>query len=414
VSLDLVIRGGRVGGAVADVGVAGERIAAIGPGLEGAHEIDAGGRLVSPAFVQPHIHLDKALTGPLLGPNRTGTLAEAIALSHRVKRAATVEEVRERAGRVIRAAVIAGTTAIRSHVDVDTIGGLKGLRGVAAAREDHADLCEIQLVAFPQEGIWRDPGTDALMREAMREGADVVGGMPHWEDGLERAREHIEFCVGLAVEHDADVDMHVDETDDPYWRSFEILVEEAERRGWGPRTTAGHVCAMASWEDEYAAAVIRRAARAWVMVATNPPTNLMLQGRGDAEPRRRGIPRVKELLAAGVTVGAGQDCVDDAFYPFGAADPLQVALIVAHAAQLGTPDEIAAALRMVGEDAARLLRLPDHGLVPGARADLVVLDAETPREALREQAPRRWVLHGGRVVAETVVERRLYRSAGGR
>ena len=331
--------------------------------------------------MQPHIHLDKVRTGPLLGPNRSGTLAEAIALSHAVKRAATVEEIRERAGEVIRAAVIAGTTAIRSHVDVDTIGGLKGLRGVAAARDDHADLCEIQLVAFPQEGIWRDPGTDELMAEAMTEGADVVGGMPHWEDGLDEARRHIEFCLDLARRHDADVDMHVDETDDPYWRSFEILVEEAERRDWGPRTTAGHVCAMASWEDDYAASVIHRAAAAGVMVATNPPTNLMLQGRGDFEPRRRGIPRVKELLNAGVIVAAGQDCVDDAFYPFGNADPLQVALITAHAAQLGTPDQIAAALRMVTDDAARLLRLPDYGLAAGR--------TRRPRRARRGDRARR-------------------------
>jgi cytosine/creatinine deaminase len=408
VSYDLVIHDARVEEARVDIAIAGERIAKIGESLEGP-VLDVGGRLVSPAFVQPHIHLDKARTGPLLGPNRSGTPAEAISLSHAVKRAATVDAVRERAAGVIRAAVIAGTTAIRSHVDVDTIGGLKGLRGVAAARDDHADLCEIQLVAFPQEGIWRDPGTDELMQEAMREGADVVGGMPHWEDGLDEARRHIEFCLDLARRHDADVDMHVDETDDPYWRSFEILVEEADKRGWGERTTAGHVCAMASWEDEYAARVIARAAAAGVKVATNPPTNLMLQGRGDPEPRRRGIPRIKELLAAGVTLGAGQDCVDDAFYPFGSADPLQVALIVAHAAQLGTPDEIAAALRMVTTDAARLLRLPDYGIVPGARADLVVLDAETPRDALREQAPRRWVLRGGRVVAETAREQRLVR-----
>ncbi len=404
-----MIRDARVDGARVDLAIAGDRIAAIGGPFEAAETLDAGGRLVSPAFVQPHIHLDKVLTGPLLGPNRTGTLAEAIALSHAVKRAATVEEIRERAGRVIRAAVIAGTTALRSHVDVDTIGALKGLRGVAAARDDHADLCTIQLVAFPQEGIWRDPGTDALMVEAMREGADVVGGMPHWEDGLDAARRHIEFCLQLAVSSDADVDMHVDETDDPYWRSFELLIDEAARRDWGGRTTAGHVCAMASWEDGYAAAVIARAAAAGVMVATNPPTNLMLQGRGDSEPRRRGIPRVKELLAAGVAVGAGQDCVDDAFYPFGSADPLQVALITAHAVQLGTPDEIAAALRMVTSDAARLLRLPDYGIAPGARADLVVLDAESERDALREQAPRRWVLHGGRLVAETVVEQRVHR-----
>jgi cytosine deaminase len=411
VSHDLVIRGGRVGDAVADVAIAGERIAAIGgPFEDGAVVLDADGRLVSPAFVQPHIHLDKVRTGPLLGPNRSGTLAEAIALSHAVKRAATVEEIRGRAGEVIRAAVIAGTTAIRSHVDVDTIGGLKGLHGVAAARDDHADLCTVQLVAFPQEGIWRDPGTDELMAEAMRSGADVVGGMPHWEEDLDAARRHIEFCLRLAVERNADVDMHVDETDDPYWRSFELLVDEAERRDWGPRTTAGHLCAMASWEDAYAADVIARAARAGVMVATNPPTNLMLQGRADAEPRRRGIPRVKELLAAGVVVAAGQDCVDDAFYPYGSADPLQVALIVAHAVQLGTPAEIVAALRMVTDDAARLLRLPDYGLVPGARADLVVLDAASAHDALREQVPRRWVVHGGRVVAETEVTRRLHRN----
>ncbi|MGH2948627.1 MAG: amidohydrolase family protein [Solirubrobacteraceae bacterium] len=410
-SCDLVIRRARIEGldGLHDVGIAGERIAAVGNDLEAARELDAAGRLVSPAFVQPHIHLDKVLVGPLLPPNRSGTLAEAIALLHATKRAATVEEIRARAGVVVRQAVMAGTTAIRSHVDVDTIGGLKGLHGVAAARADHADLCEVQIVAFPQEGIWRDPGADELMAAAMRSGAGVVGGMPHWEVDMDAARRHVAFCLDLAVRHDADVDMHVDETDDGRWRSFELLVEEAERRGWGPRTTAGHLCAMAAWEDSYAAAVIARAAAAGVMVVTNPPTNLMLQGREDAEPRRRGIPRVKELLAAGVTVAAGQDCVDDAFYPFGSADPLQVALIVAHAAQLGTPAEIAAALRMVGEDAARLLRLPDHGLHPGARADLVVLDAEDPRDALREQAPRRWVLRGGRVVAETVREQRLHR-----
>jgi cytosine deaminase len=166
---------------------------------------------------------------------------------------------------------------------------------------------------------------------------------------------------------------------------------------------------LAAWVDAYAAALIRRGAAAGVNVVTNPPTNLMLQGREDPEPRRRGIPRVKELLAAGVTVAAGQDCVDDAFYPFGNADPLQVALIVAHAAQLGTPAEINAALRMVTDAAARVLGLPDYGLAAGARADLVVLDAGNERDALREQASRRWVIHRGRLVAETLREQRLHR-----
>jgi cytosine/creatinine deaminase len=406
--LDLIVRHARVDGALRDIGIAGERIAP-GAGDDALAELDAGGRLVSPAFVQPHIHLDKALVGPTLPPNRSGTLAEAISLLHASKRAATVAEVRARAGRVIRAAVIAGTTALRSHVDVDTIGGLTPLRGVLAARDDHADLCEIQIVAFPQEGIERDPGTAELLAEAMRAGADAVGGMPHWEASVAAARRHVERCFDLALAHDADVDMHVDETDDPASRTFELVVEAAERRGWGGRTTAGHLCAMAAWEDAYAAALMARAASAGVHVVTNPPTNLMLQGRDDAEPRRRGIPRVKELLAAGVNVAAGQDCVDDAFYPFGNADPLQVALIVAHAAQLGTPAEIADALRMVTGAAARLLRLPDYGLAPGCRADLVIVDADDERDALREQAPRRWVIHRGRVVAETVREQRLHR-----
>jgi cytosine deaminase len=411
---DLVVRRARIDGRAEphDIAIAGERIAAVTPAVDGdaTRTIDADGRLASPAFVQPHIHLDKVRVGALLPPNRTGTLAEAIELLHATKRAATVDEIRERAGVVIRQAVLAGTTVIRSHVDVDTIGGLKPLAGVAAARADHADLCDVEIVAFPQEGIWRDPGTAELMAEAMRSGADVVGGMPHWEADHDAARRHIAYCLDLAVRHDADVDMHVDETDDGRWRSFELLVDEAERRGWGGRATAGHVCAMAAWDDAYASAVIRRAAAVGVNVITNPPTNLMLQGRDDREPRRRGIPRVKELLSAGVVVAAGQDCVDDAFYPFGSADPLQVALITAHAAQLGTPAEIAAALRMVGEDAARVLRLPEYGLAAGARADLVVLDAERPADALREQAPRRWVVRRGQVVAETVRERTLHRA----
>ena len=321
--------------------------------------------------------------------------------------------MRERAGSVIRSAVIAGTTALRSHVDVDTIGGLTGLEGVAAARDDHADLCSIQLVAFPQEGIWRDPGTDALMEEAMRAGADVVGGMPHWEADHEAARRHIAFCLDLAERHDADVDMHVDETDDGRWRSFEILVEEADRRGWGPRTTAGHVCAMAAWEDDYAAAVIARAAAAGVMVATNPPTNLMLQGREDREPRRRGIPRIKELLAAGVTVGAGQDCVDDAFYPFGTADPLQVALIVAHAAQLGTAARSPPPCAWSRPTPPASCGSPTTACT---RARAPTSSCSTPRPRATRCASRlrgAGSLRGGRVVAETVREQRLHRAVTG-
>jgi cytosine deaminase len=413
--MDLILRRARIEDhdGLFDVGLAGGRIAEVAPRIEAeaATDLDAEGRLVSPAFVEPHIHLDKVGVLPFLPPNRSGTLAEAISLLHATKRAASVEEVAERAGRVIRQAVMAGTTTIRSHVDIDTIGGLRPLEGVVRARAEHADLCDIQLVAFPQEGIERDPGTEDLMREAMRAGADVVGGMPHWESDREASRRHIEFCLDLAVEHDAAVDMHVDETDDPASRTLELLIDAAEARGWGPRTNAGHCCAMAAWEDDYAASVIARLAETDVSIVTNPCTNLLLQGREDSEPRRRGIPRVKELLAAGVRMGCGQDCVEDAFYPFGSADQLQVALILVHAAQLSEPDEIKAALRMPRAGAAGIVGLSDYGVHAGARGDLVVLDAETPEEALRLQAPRRWVIRAGGVVAETRTESELRREA---
>lgn len=404
--MQLVIRDARLEGRDGryDIGIDDGRIAAIARRLEDAGdvEIDADGRIASPAFVDPHIHLDKVDVAPTLPANVSGTLAEAIELLHQSKRASSVEQVAERAGEVIRRAVIAGTTVLRSHVDVDTVGGLVPLKGVLAARAEKADVCTVQIVAFPQEGILRDPGTADLMEEAIELGADVVGGMPHWETDPESSRRHVEFCMDLAVRHDRDVDMHVDETDDPASRTFEMLVDATERRGWGGRVTASHCCAMAAWEAPYTERMITRAAEVGVRVVTNPATNLMLQGRLDEEPRRRGTPPIKALLAGGVTMGCGQDCVNDAFYPFGVPDQLQVALILCHAAQLSTPEEIDRALAMVRSEAAAVLRLPGaRPIALSAPANLVVLDAASMSEALRFQAVRRWVIRAGRIVAET-------------
>jgi cytosine/creatinine deaminase len=256
-------------------------------------------------------------------------------------------------------------------------------------------------VVFPQEGIIRDPGTAELMDTALRAGADVVGGMPHWEPDEKAARDHIGICMDLAERYDADVDMHIDESDDPGSRTLTMLIDATLERGWRGRVTAGHCCAMAAWDDQYAAIVINRSVAAGLRFVTNPATNLLLQGRLDREPRRRGIPRIKEMLAAGLTVACGQDCVQDGFYPFGAADQLQVALILCHAAQLSVPAEIDAALAAVRRSAALVMGIHDYGLRPGCTADLVVLDADDPREALRLQAARRWVIKRGSVVAET-------------
>ena len=411
---DLLLRDCRIEkrSGLADIAVSAGVITQVSTQIDGeaAAELDVAGRLVSPAFVQPHIHLDKVGTLPLLGENRTGTLSEAIAILHATKRSATPEEVAARAGVVIRQAVVSGTTRIRSHVDVDTVGGLAPLRGVLQAAREHADLCEIETVIFPQEGIVRDPGTADLMDAAMREGGHAVGGMPHWEQDEQAAREHIDICLRLAQHYDADVDMHVDETDDPASKTLALLADATVAHGWQGRVTAGHCCAMASWDDGYASDVIARAAAAGLRFVCNPATNLLLQGRLDGEPRRRGLPRVKELLAAGLTVACGQDCVNDGFYPFGAADQLQVALIFAHAAQLSVPPEIDAALAAIRHAAARVLGVSGYGLEPGCGADLVVLDAESMHEALRLQAARRWVIRRGCVVASTRTASAIHRS----
>ncbi|HEX7996119.1 MAG TPA: hypothetical protein VF506_19545, partial [Streptosporangiaceae bacterium] len=238
VPFDLVLRNCRLEGrtGLANIGITGGLIAQVGDiNGDALAELDVEGRLVSPAFTEPHIHLDKVGTLPLLGENHTGTLAEAIEILHRIKRSATPEQIAARAGVVIRQAVASGTTRIRSHVDVDTVGGLAPLRGVLQAAREHADLCEIQTVVFPQEGIVRDPGTADLRDAAMREGGDVVGGMPHWETSEQSAREHIDISMQLAQRHDADVDMHVDETDDPASKTLALLIDATIGHGWQGR-----------------------------------------------------------------------------------------------------------------------------------------------------------------------------------
>ena len=311
---------------------------------------------------------------------------------------------------MIESSVLTGTTRIRSHVDVDTIGGLVPLEGVLAAARDCADIAEVALIAFPQEGILRDPGAADLMAAAMTAGATVVGGMPHWEDGDDDQHEHVRFCFDLAQRHDADVDMHVDETDDGSVRTLSMVVEETERRGWQGRVTVGHVCALAAADDAYADAVIAGCARAGITVVSNPVTNLVIQGRGDRGLVRRGTTRVRELMAAGVPVAFGQDCVKDGFYPFGRGDLLEVALISAHAAHLATVEEQHAALAAVTSVPAAAWRLgPEYGVAPGGRADLQLYAARSWPEVLRLQEPPRHVWFRGRRVARTTVTRELLR-----
>jgi len=394
-----------------DVVVEDGQIAAVGPGVGRStdEKVDAAGGLLLPAYVDTHIHLDKVLIRDQLAEH-DGTLRGAIDAIHAAKRAYTVEDVRRRATAVIEASVLTGTTRLRSHVDVDTIGGLVPLEGVVAAARDCADIAEVQVIAFPQEGLLRDPGAADLMAEAMQRGATVVGGMPHWETTEHAQREHVRLCFELAARHDADVDMHVDETDDGSVRTLAMVVAETERRGWQHRVTVGHVCALAAADHEYAERVIADCARLGITVVANPVTNLVIQGRGDRGLVRRGTTRVRELMAAGVPVAFGQDCVQDGFYPFGRGDLLEVALISAHAAHLSTTAELHQALAAVTSVPAAAWHLGDaYGVAVGARADLQLYAATSWPEALRLQDPPREVWFRGLSVARTTVTRELVR-----
>jgi cytosine deaminase len=252
------------------------------------------------------------------------------------------------------------------------------------------------------------------MREAMRAGARVVGGMPHWEVGDDARREHVRLCFDLASDVDADLDLHVDETDDGSVRTLAMVVEETERRGWQDRVSVGHVCALSAADQAYADAVIAGCVRAGITVVANPVTNLVLQGRGDRGLVRRGTTRIAELLAAGANVCFGQDCVRDGFYPFGRGDMLEVALISAHAAQLTTGAELRTALDAVTTNPARAWRLgPAYGIAPGARADLQLYRRSRWDEVLAAQEPPATVWFAGRPVARTTVTRTLFRRPSG-
>src|SRR3981081_2458799 len=365
--LEILVKKVALGGmeGLFDLGIAGGRFVSIGhssSSSSAALTLDADGRMAVPGFVEPHIHLDKALISERAPVNISGTLTEAIEILWNIKRNCTVDEIADRASRVLAQALENGISRLRTPVDVDPIGGTRPAEGLIRARERFRDLMDIQIVAFPQEGIVKSPGTEALMREVMKLGVDVVGGMPFNEASPAESRRHIEIVFDIARQFDADIDMHVDETDDPMARTLEVLAELTIRNGWQGRVTAGHTCALASYPRNYADHVISRLHEANVNMIANPATNLMLQGRLDDYPKRPGGTQVKELLGAGVTVGCGQDCVHDTFYPFGQNDPLEIAFLLCHASQMSQPAEILTVMDMVTNNGAKALRVPDFAV----------------------------------------------------
>jgi cytosine deaminase len=340
-------------------------------------------------------------------PNVSGTLPEAIDITNDFKRKYDPEEVAARAIRAIEAGVKNGTTFFRLFADVGTIGGLRATRGLMLARERMRRYCDLQVVAFPQEGIVRDPGAAELLEEAIKEGCDIVGGLPWYEYTDEEARQHIDSCFNIAKRYDRDIHMLVDDTDDTNSRSLEALALKTMREGFQGRVTASHCGAMAGYNDVYAHKIIDMVATAEITISVNAHINLVCSARLDHEPKRRGIARVKELLARGVNVVSSQDDVNDPYYPFGKPDPLECASMIAHVAQLTLPKELEQVMDMITVSSARAARVRDYGVAPGCRADLVIVGAPSVHEALRLQPLRPHVFKNGREVAYATVTQSL-------
>ncbi|MBE3562035.1 MAG: cytosine deaminase [Ktedonobacteraceae bacterium] len=377
-------------------------------------EVDAGGRLVVPPFIDAHVHLDAVLTVGQPRYNESGTLLEGIQIWSERKADLTREDVRRRALEEIRWEVAQGTLHIRSHVDVCD-PNLTALRALLEVREEVRDICDLQLVAFPQDGILSFPGGRELMRRAIEMGCDVVGGIPHYEATRDLGVEDVHYVFALAKEFNRDIDCHCDETDDPASRFTEVMAADTLQQSWQGRVTASHCTAMHSYDNAYAFKLIRLLARAGVSVVANPFDNVVLQGRFDTYPKRRGITRVKELLAAGVNVALGHDSIMDPWFPLGRGDMLAAAQLALLLCQMSGYEEINAVLDLITTNAARTLRIQDrYGIEEGKPASFLVLDAPSAFEALRLVPVRLHVFKDGREVATTVPGRSVVRRHGER
>jgi cytosine deaminase len=407
--MDLVVRNARLHPTAGtqpepvDVGVEAGRIAAIRergqiPGA--STELDAEGSLLSPPLVDPHVHMDAVLTVGEPRYNESGTLIEGILTWAERKPSLTHDDVKRRALEAIRWEVAQGTGLIRSHVDICD-PNLVALKALLELREEVSDIVELRLIAFPQDGILSFPNGKELMREAMRLGCDVIGGIPHYEWTRDDGVEEVHFIFDLARETGAPIDLHCDETDDEQSRFLEVVAARAIRDGMQGRVVAGHTTAMASYNDNYAFKLIQILKRAGVTIVANPLDNIVLQGRFDTYPKRRGMTRVKELDAAGINVACGHDSIMDPWYPLGRGSMLDALSMLVHVGQMTGRAELFRAFEMVTTNPARAAEVEGWSIAEGSPANFVIFDCADEAEAIRLRPAARWVVRNGRVVAET-------------
>lgn len=363
--------------------------------------IDADGSLVLPPFIEPHIHLDTTLTAGEPEWNQSGTLFEGIQRWSQRKESLTLEDVKTRSKTALKWQIAQGIGHVRTHVDV-TDPSLTALKAMLEVKEEMKDYVDIQLVAFPQEGILSYPNGVELLEEAVKMGADVVGGIPHFEFTREYGVDSMKIAFDLAEKYDRLVDIHCDEIDDEQSRFVEVVAKEAYERGLGTRTTASHTTAMGSYNDAYTYKLFRLLKLSNINFVSNPLVNIHLQGRFDTYPKRRGLTRVKELLEAGLNVSFGHDDIFDPWYPLGTGNMLQVLHMGIHASQLMGYEQIVNSIDLITTNSAKTLHIEDrYGIEEGKPANFIVMSAENEYETIRKQAKVRYSFRNGKIIAET-------------
>jgi cytosine/creatinine deaminase len=363
--------------------------------------MDVQGNLVLPPFIEPHIHLDTTLTAGEPHWNESGTLFEGIQRWSERKESLTLEDVKTRSKKALKWQIAQGIQHVRTHVDV-TDPDLTALKALLEVKEEMAPFVDLQLVAFPQEGILSYPNGEELLEEALRMGADVVGGIPHYEFTREYGVDSLKTAFKLAEKYDRLVDIHCDEIDDEQSRFVEVVAAEAHRLGMGERVTASHTTAMGSYNDAYTSKLFRLLKLSNINMVANPLVNIHLQGRFDTYPKRRGITRVKELQEAGINVAFGHDDIFDPWYPLGTGNMLQVLHMGIHVTQLMGYDQIVNSVDLITTNSAKTLHIEEqYGIEEGKPANLIVLDAENEYEAIRKQASVLYSIRNGNIIAET-------------
>lgn len=407
---DLLIRRGRLLGLsqldaeLVDIGIKDGLVAAIAPNLSKSAEtveLDAQGQLISPPFVESHIHLDSALTAGEPRWNESGTLFEGIQIWGERKQNLSLADVKNRALATLKQQAAQGVLFVRSHADVSE-PQLLALQALLEVREEVKDWITLQVVAFPQDGIYSQPENEALLLEAIKLGADVVGGIPHYELTREDGVRSVQRVFELAQQYDRLIDIHCDEIDDDQSRFLEVIVACAIRTGMGARVTASHTTAFGSYNNAYAYKLMGFLQRTPINFIANPLINITLQGRTDTYPKRRGVTRVKELWQQGLNVSFGHDCVQDPWYSLGTGNMLDVAFMGVHVCQMTGMAEINACYDMVTVNGAKTLHLgTNYGVEVGKPANLIVLNASNRFDAIRCRAAARYVISQGKLLART-------------